>query len=50
MKTVEWAGTHWVLVVWEDVGFLTRRGRIVAELKSKSRTDAECEACLQGWL
>lgn len=50
MKTVEWDGTRWCLVEWEDVGFLTRKGRIIAPLKSKSKVDAECEAMLQGWL
>ena len=48
MKTVEWDGTQWVLVKWEDVEFLTRKGTIVASLKSKDRTDAECEAMLKG--
>jgi hypothetical protein len=46
--TVEWDGTQWVLVKWEDVGFLTRKGTVVASLKSKDRPDAECEAMLRG--
>ena len=50
MKTVEWNGTQWVLVQWEDVGYLTRKGTVVASLKSARREDAECEATLQGWL
>lgn len=48
MLTVEWDGTQWVLVKWADVGFLTRKGSIVASLKSKSRVNAECEAMLRG--
>ncbi len=50
MKTVEWSGTAWCLVLWEDVGFLTRKGRILATLRSARREDAETEAMLQGWL
>jgi hypothetical protein len=50
VKTVEWSGTAWCLVVWEDVGFLARRGRIVKQLRSKDKVDAECEAMLQGLL
>ena len=48
MRTVEWDGTQWCLVEWRDVGFLTRTGRIVQPLRSKDRTDAECEAMLMG--
>jgi hypothetical protein len=48
MLTVEWNGTQWVLVKWTDVGFLTRKGDIVASLNSKNRVDAECEAMLKG--
>lgn len=48
MLTVEWNGTNWVLVKWEDVGFLVRRGRILVSLKSKTKVDAECEAMLKG--
>lgn len=50
MKSVEWDGTQWCLVAWEDKGFLTRVGRVVAPLKSKEKVDAETEAMLQGWL
>lgn len=50
MKSVEWDGTKWCLVQWEDKGFLTRVGKIVAQLKSKQKSDAETEAMLQGWL
>lgn len=50
MKTVEWNGTNWCLVHWEDVGFLTRRGKIIAALRSKSKLNAECEAMLKGLL
>jgi len=49
MKSIEWVG-HWALIEWQDVGFLVRKGTIVASLKSKSRIDAECEAMLLGLL
>lgn len=48
MRTVEWDGTSWCLVTWEDVGFLTRKGTIVSRLASRDRVDAECEAMLKG--
>lgn len=50
MKTVEWGGTKWCLVQWKDVGFLTRKGNIIATLKSTGKEDAETEAMLQGWM
>jgi hypothetical protein len=50
MKTVEWDGTQWCLVLWKEVGFLTRQGQIIQALKSARREDAETEAMLQGWL
>ena len=50
MKSVEWDGTQWCLVQWENKGFLTRVGRVVSTLKSKLKEDAETEAMLQGWL
>jgi hypothetical protein len=50
MKSVEWDGRQWCLVQWEDKGFLTRVGKIIAPLKSRDKVDAETEAMLQGWL
>ena len=50
MNTVERVGEAWVLVQWQDVGLLLRKGTVLASLKSASREDAECEARLQGWL
>lgn len=50
MKSVEWDGTQWCLVQWEDKGFLTRVGRIVGHLKSKQKEDAETEALFRGWM